>query len=69
VQLIPNFIPVIGQSDDLAVVTLALRYACRRLPRDEVRAAWPGNPDHLDRLRGRPRPTGASGADTSTLGT
>jgi uncharacterized membrane protein YkvA (DUF1232 family) len=54
VQLIPNFIPLIGQSDDLAVVTLALRYACRRLPRDEVRAAWPGNPEHLDRLLGRP---------------
>ncbi|MHB8663038.1 MAG: YkvA family protein [Acidimicrobiales bacterium] len=57
IQLIPNFIPVIGQTDDLVVVTLALRYACRRLPRDDVRAAWPGNPDHLDRLLGRARPT------------
>ena len=53
VQLIPNVIPVIGQSDDLVVVTLALRYACRRLPSEEVRAAWPGHPDHLDRLLGR----------------
>ena len=53
IQLIPNFIPVVGQCDDLAVVTLALRYACRRLPRDEVRAAWPGNPEQLDRLLGR----------------
>jgi uncharacterized membrane protein YkvA (DUF1232 family) len=57
VQLIPNFIPVIGQTDDLVVVSLARRYACRRLPRDDVRAAWPGDPDHLDRLLGRPRPT------------
>ena len=53
VQLIPNFIPIIGQSDDLVVATLALRYSCRRLPRDAVRAAWPGNPDYLDRLLGR----------------
>ncbi|MHB8670713.1 MAG: YkvA family protein [Acidimicrobiales bacterium] len=65
VQLIPNFIPVVGQTDDLAVVTLALRYACRRLPRDEVRAAWPGNPDHLDCLLGRPASTGPSPITTS----
>ena len=58
VQLIPNFIPVVGQSDDLVVVTVALRYACQRLPYDEVQAAWPGDPTHLDRLLGarhRPR--------------
>lgn len=62
VQLIPNFIPIIGQTDDLAVIALALRYACRRLPRAEVSAAWPGNPDHLNRLLGRdvsPAPTRA----------
>ena len=50
VQLIPNFIPVIGQTDDLVVVTVALRYACRRLPRDDVEAAWPGDVAQLDRL-------------------
>jgi uncharacterized membrane protein YkvA (DUF1232 family) len=52
VQLIPNFIPVIGQTDDLAVVILAVRYACRRLPAEAVRAAWPGDPAHLARLLG-----------------
>jgi uncharacterized membrane protein YkvA (DUF1232 family) len=30
VQLIPNVIPVVGQSDDMTVVALALRLACRR---------------------------------------
>src|SRR5258708_35922598 len=54
IQLIPTFIPVIGQFDDAAVVAIALRYACCRLPRDEVIAAWPGSPDSLDRLLGRP---------------
>ncbi len=53
VQLIPNFIPVIGQTDDLVIVTLALRYACRRLPREDVVAAWPGSPEQLERLLGR----------------
>ena len=33
IQLIPNFIPVIGQMDDVAVVILALRYIKRRVPK------------------------------------
>jgi uncharacterized membrane protein YkvA (DUF1232 family) len=57
VQLLPNFIPVLGQVDDLVVVTLALRYACRRLPRHDVTAAWPGDPGQLDRLLGRSEST------------
>src|ERR1700738_5354141 len=40
VQLIPNIVPVIGQSDDIVVVAIALRYACRSLPRATVRMAW-----------------------------
>jgi uncharacterized membrane protein YkvA (DUF1232 family) len=55
VQLIPNVVPVIGQTDDLVVVTFALRYACRRLPREDVEAAWPGDPKTLEWLLGRPR--------------
>ena len=50
VQLIPNFIPVVGQSDDLLAVTLAVRCACRSVPYDETRAAWPGDPAVFDRL-------------------
>jgi len=50
VQLIPNFIPVVGQSDDLLAVTLAVRCACRSVPYDEARAAWPGDPAVFDRL-------------------
>jgi uncharacterized membrane protein YkvA (DUF1232 family) len=55
VQLIPNFVPVIGQIDDVIIVTWALRYACRRLPTEMLEAAWTGDPDTLDRLLGRPR--------------
>jgi uncharacterized membrane protein YkvA (DUF1232 family) len=57
VQLIPNFVPVIGQTDELVVVTAALRYACRRLPRNEVEAAGPGDPLVLDRLLGKKKAT------------
>jgi uncharacterized membrane protein YkvA (DUF1232 family) len=53
IQLIPNFIPVIGQLDDVVVATVAIRYACRRLPRDDVLARWAGSPAHLERLLGR----------------
>ena len=65
IQLIPNFIPVIGQADDVVVLMAALRYTCRHLPRSEVRDAWPGDPGHLDRLLGSPLPM-EGGATTGT---
>ena len=52
IDLIPEFIPVIGPLDDLVVVALALRYAGRRVPRDVLLAAWPGEPRRLERLLG-----------------
>jgi uncharacterized membrane protein YkvA (DUF1232 family) len=36
IQLIPNVIPVIGQIDDVTVLTLAVRYTCRCLPAEDV---------------------------------
>ena len=52
VDLIPEFLPVIGPLDDVVVVALALRYALRVSPREAVEDAWPGNPDVLTRLMG-----------------
>ena len=57
IDLIPEFIPVIGPLDDIVVVALALRYAARRVPREVVLAAWPGEPRLIERLLG-PRETG-----------
>jgi uncharacterized membrane protein YkvA (DUF1232 family) len=54
IDLIPEFIPVIGPLDDIVVVALALRYAGRRVPRDVLLAAWPGEPRLLERLLGPP---------------
>ena len=50
VDLIPEFLPVIGPLDDVIVVALALRYAARQLPRDVLLEAWPGEARLLARL-------------------
>jgi uncharacterized membrane protein YkvA (DUF1232 family) len=55
IDLIPEFLPVIGPLDDVIVVALALRYAARRVPRDVLMAAWPAEPRLLERLLGAPR--------------
>jgi uncharacterized membrane protein YkvA (DUF1232 family) len=52
IDLIPEFLPVIGPLDDIVVVALALRYAGRQVPRDVIMAAWPGEPRLLERLLG-----------------
>lgn len=56
IDLIPEFLPVIGPLDDIVVIALALRYAGRRVPRSVLLQAWPGNPDLLDRLLGPAAP-------------
>lgn len=55
IDLIPEFLPIIGPLDDIVVVALALRYAGRQVPRDIILAAWPGEPRLLERLIGPAR--------------
>jgi uncharacterized membrane protein YkvA (DUF1232 family) len=55
IDLIPEFLPVIGPLDDIVVVALALRFAARRVPREALEEAWTGEPHLLDRLLGAPR--------------
>jgi uncharacterized membrane protein YkvA (DUF1232 family) len=50
IDLLPEFLPVIGPLDDVVVVALALRYAARRVPREVLLEAWPGEPRLLERL-------------------
>src|SRR5205807_8765446 len=57
IDLIPEFLPVIGPLDDVIVVALALRYAARSVPRAVLFEAWPAEPRLLERLvpeRGSP---------------
>jgi uncharacterized membrane protein YkvA (DUF1232 family) len=55
IDLIPEFLPVIGPLDDVVVVALALRYAGRQVPRDVLLAAWPGETRLIERLLGPAR--------------
>src|SRR4051794_14569327 len=50
IDVIPEFLPVIGPLDDVVVVALAFRYAARRVPRAVLLEAWPGQPDTIERL-------------------
>jgi uncharacterized membrane protein YkvA (DUF1232 family) len=52
IDLVPEFLPVIGPLDDVVVVALALRYAARHTPRDVLVEAWPGERRIIDRLLG-----------------
>jgi uncharacterized membrane protein YkvA (DUF1232 family) len=45
IDLIPDFIPVLGYADDAIVVTVVLRSVVRRAGLDAVRAHWPGTDD------------------------
>jgi uncharacterized membrane protein YkvA (DUF1232 family) len=61
IDLLPEFLPIIGPLDDVLVIALALRYAARRVPREVLLEAWPGEPRLLERLLGPPTtPTKAS---------
>jgi uncharacterized membrane protein YkvA (DUF1232 family) len=57
IDLIPEFLPVIGPLDDVVVVALAFRYAARQIPRDVLLDAWPGDRRIIERLIGPARPT------------
>ena len=61
IDLIPEFLPVIGPLDDIVVVALALRYAGRKVPRDVLLAAWPGERRLIERLLGPVSPPGGIG--------
>ena len=44
IDLIPEFIPVLGPLDDVVVAVLVLRYVRRRLGDDQLSRRWPGTP-------------------------
>jgi len=53
IDLLPEFLPVIGPLDDVVAVVLLLRYAARSIPRPVLLEAWPGDPALLTRVLGR----------------
>lgn len=45
IDLVPDFIPVLGYADDAIVVSVVLRGVVRRAGLDVVRSRWPGTDD------------------------
>jgi uncharacterized membrane protein YkvA (DUF1232 family) len=59
IDVIPDFIPILGYADDAIIVTLVLRSTVRRAGLDAIRARWPGTDDGfaaLCRLTGLTQP-------------
>lgn len=50
IDLIPDFIPVLGLADDAIIVTAVLRGVVRRAGIDAVRGQWPGTDDGFTAL-------------------
>ena len=62
IDLIPEFVPVLGPLDDVMVAVLVLRYVRHRLGEDDFRRRWPGTEEGYALLSkvlqvGRTRPT------------
>jgi uncharacterized membrane protein YkvA (DUF1232 family) len=51
IDLIPDFVPILGYADDAIIVVLVLRSVCRRVSVEELRAAWPGTDDGFAALQ------------------
>ena len=47
IDLVPDFVPVVGYADDAIVTALVLRWVARRAGPDKLRAHWPGTPEGL----------------------
>ena len=53
IDLVPDFIPVIGSLDDVAVAVLVSRYVLRRVPDEVLADHWDGDPEVLRRILDR----------------
>jgi len=61
IDLVPDFIPVIGYADDVIITSIVLRRLVRRAGPEKLREHWPGTPEGLRQLQRLLRlPTGTS---------
>jgi uncharacterized membrane protein YkvA (DUF1232 family) len=55
IDLVPEFIPVLGPADDVIVAALVLRHVLKRTDRSLLAEHWRGDPAILDRMVGSPQ--------------
>lgn len=51
IDIVPDFIPVIGYADDAVIVAIALRSVTRHAGSHALDQHWPGTPDGLAAIR------------------
>ena len=61
IDLIPDFIPVLGYVDDAVLVVLVLRSVVRAAGTEVLEEQWPGSPEDLQLLRRALRLRGGAG--------
>jgi uncharacterized membrane protein YkvA (DUF1232 family) len=51
IDLVPDFIPVVGYADDAVVVAIALRSVARKAGVEAIDRHWPGTPEGLQAVK------------------
>jgi uncharacterized membrane protein YkvA (DUF1232 family) len=51
IDLVPDFIPIVGYADDIVLVALVLRSVARRAGPEAIDRHWPGTPEGLTAIR------------------
>lgn len=61
-DVVPDYIPILGQVDDVVMLTVGVRTLLRRVPEAVIAEHWSGEQRILEAVLGRPFPKRATAA-------